>query len=1123
MGEAILDVAKRTLGISPAMPWSYTIPNGYMAELAGFLTHFPDDTHFRLYPQPRRGYGIIKCLENGCERISLTLNPRAGVDNGLEEGIGSLCAYRIHAQTDHTHRRGRRTRVEAKAKGPSNVTNSVLSSPRPVVSLSMRVKSQSSKPSSSPSTSSPLIPLKRYSMDSDTDITVPDSSSSATSKKAKFDMSKFNTPSMTPEGKIQRTQMSRSNFHRSWESAFNKYQIATDDQRFLMDMKSRARHGAILQHIGNTPAVPTALSLPPEFPNYGDTAGYNSDDANEMENNYLINRRPIVAPDDIDRFLHEAGNSELFDGNESIDKALEKLGLEKLGKHLLSMNVALMPHQVLGVAWMVEHERGPHKGGILADEMGLGKTVQMIATIVKHRSDDPAVKSTLICAPLALLEQWKLEAGLDVDESIETKTDGSLNCLIYHGSRKPKSLRDLQKYDIVITTFQTMALECPEDKKQHKKKSKDDFIEDDSQAEKWENKKGLLLRMKWFRVVLDEAQNVRNRNTRVSNAVTVLNTRYRWCLTGTPIINSLADCYGLIRFLKIRPWYGVYVHFLPPHKLNTFYLDWSEFNVHIAILERRQPDVASRRLQAILNLCLLRRKKDSVLDGKKLIELPLKDVILRKLTFSQEERDIYNVVEQRSQGIFNKFHKAGTVLKNYSYVLVLLLRLRQLCSHPCLIQEGGDAFIRPGDGHAVKHEVQTELSRAVVLAGQKFVDDTKAKLKDIALRRMFEEKASADASVEEEDCPICFDAITTAVITRCGHSFCAGCINIVMQQPPVEDGNEPRYAMSQRPCPVCRTPVEKEMIFQRSVFEPTDAELSEDITTPIIIDVDEDDGMPIDSEVLPTKMLQYPTPIGKVKRKYKQRSSKKLVQSDNDGMSDFIVETDEDKEEQNTRRNLKRQLARNRKIVLDSDGDGSSDQEAELLPPKTDRNKKGKNVECFLPSTKMKEMMVLLKEWAAAEETKNEKWTSCLDLIADYLDEHGFTFVRYQGDMSRQARDTAVKLFMSRGKARIMLMSLKCGGVGLNLTRANRVISIDLGWSFAVENQAFDRVHRLGQTRSVTVQRLVIEDTVESRILALQERKQNLADGSLGEGTGKKLGKLSIKDLANLFGLSARG
>ena len=85
----------------------------------------------------------------------------------------------------------------------------------------------------------------------------------------------------------------------------------------------------------------------------------------------------------------------------------------------------------------------------------------------------------------------------------------------------------------------------------------------------------------------------------------------------------------------------------------------------------------------------------------------------------------------------------------------------------------------------------------------------------------------------------------------------------------------------------------------------------------------------------------------------------------------------------------------------------------------------------------------------------------------------------------------------------------------MNLTRANRVISLDLGWSEAIESQAFDRVHRLGQQRDVFVERLVIKDTVEDRVLALQERKKNLADGSLGEGNGKKVGRLSVKELAS--------
>lgn len=171
----------------------------------------------------------------------------------------------------------------------------------------------------------------------------------------------------------------------------------------------------------------------------------------------------------------------------------------------------------------------------------------------------------------------------------------------------------------------------------------------------------------------------------------------------------------------------------------------------------------------------------------------------------------------------------------------------------------------------------------------------------------------------------------------------------------------------------------------------------------------------------------------------------------------------------------------------------------------------------------MKQLRQLVEERPDEKTLIVSQWTGCLSLVSDYLAEAGIIHVKYQGDMNRPKRDQAVRVFMSKDKARVMLMSMKCGGVGLNLTRANNVISLDLGWAQAIEAQSFDRVHRLGQTRPVFVQRLVIADTVEDRVLAMQERKQTLADGSLGEGSGKKIGRLSVKELASLFGLDHRG
>ncbi|KAJ6499605.1 SNF2 superfamily protein [Mycena vitilis] len=844
---------------------------------------------------------------------------------------------------------------------------------------------------------------------------------------------------------------------------------------------------------------------------------------------------PQAKADDIDKFLIEAGNAELFDGNESIDKALEKLGLQSTHELLPSLDIPLMPHQLLCVAWMVENEQKKSiKGGCLADEMGLGKTVQMIACMCKNPSEDPACKTTLIIAPLALLVQWTQE--------ISNKTNADWKVLIYHGSNKPKKKSDLLKYDVVLTTYSTMALEWPDYEADMKKKEKakrkkpaDDFIatdSDDSGSDRPKNKgkksRGLLFQVDFYRIVLDEAQNIRNKRTRVSRAVTDLSAKYRWCLTATPIVNSLIDVYGLVRFLRVRPWY-----------------DWTEFNGHVGRYEKKQPQLAVTRLQAILGLFMMRRMKTTLLDGKRLIELPEKTVELVSLEFSQEERDIYNQVETAQQAKFNRYLRAGSVLKNYASVLVLLLRLRQLCSHPALIQENGTHFLAP-DEVDDPEEFRADLSRARAM-DPKFVKKMKEKFKEEMLRRMQAEKESQDAAADVEDCPICFDALTSAVVTACGHQFCKDCLDDVLETPLPEqagNGNNNQYKAHERPCPACRTPICSDKLFPSAAFYPTDKELDGD-----------GDGDDSDVEMLDVKPASKGKGKAKAKRPARKSAARKFIVVDSSDveeadeasaseddyqdsdLDDFIVESDEDEEEKDARLAVKKRLGKRRAAttILDSDEEEEDDdepvapEEKEVLFGAKKKLTKAeiKLMPRFLPSTKMKAMMEVLKTLAIEHPDEKtlivSQWTGCLNIVSDYLTETGIVHVKYQGDMNRTKRELAVQTFMSKDKARVMLMSLKCGGVGLNLTRANNVISLDLGWSPAIDQQAFDRVHRLGQHRKVIVKRMVIPNTVEDRILALQERKQNLADGSLGEGNGKKIGRLSVRELAELFGLDAKG
>lgn len=125
------------------------------------------------------------------------------------------------------------------------------------------------------------------------------------------------------------------------------------------------------------------------------------------------------------------------------------------------------------------------------------------------------------------------------------------------------------------------------------------------------------------------------------------------------------------------------------------------------------------------------------------------------------------------------------------------------------------------------------------------------------------------------------------------------------------------------------------------------------------------------------------------------------------------------------------------------------------------------------------------------------QWTSLLDLIAPRLDTAGIPWIRLDG--STRDRAGVVKNFQDPAGPPVILISLKAGGTGLNLTAADHVFLCDPWWNPAVENQAADRAHRIGQDRPVMVYRLVSKDTVEERIMVLQDKKRALIDVALGD------------------------
>jgi SNF2 family DNA or RNA helicase len=148
-------------------------------------------------------------------------------------------------------------------------------------------------------------------------------------------------------------------------------------------------------------------------------------------------------------------------------------------------------------------------------------------------------------------------------------------------------------------------------------------------------------------------------------------------------------------------------------------------------------------------------------------------------------------------------------------------------------------------------------------------------------------------------------------------------------------------------------------------------------------------------------------------------------------------------------------------------------------------------------SAKTEQLLELLEE-AAADGHKAlvfSQWTSLLDLLEPRIRQAGLAFTRLDG--STRDRAGVVREFQSESGPPVMLVSLKAGGAGLNLTAADHVFLVDPWWNPAVEDQAADRAHRIGQARPVMVHRLVALGTVEERILALQGEKRALAEAAL--------------------------
>ncbi|CAI5655263.1 transcription termination factor 2 isoform X2 [Oreochromis niloticus] len=180
----------------------------------------------------------------------------------------------------------------------------------------------------------------------------------------------------------------------------------------------------------------------------------------------------------------------------------------------------------------------------------------------------------------------------------------------------------------------------------------------------------------------------------------------------------------------------------------------------------------------------------------------------------------------------------------------------------------------------------------------------------------------------------------------------------------------------------------------------------------------------------------------------------------------------------------------------------------------------------FEGTSKSTKISAIISELKAIRENSNDhksvivsQWTSMLQIVAVHLQLMGLTYSVIDGTVNPKRRMDLVEEFNTNPKGpQVMLVSLCAGGVGLNLIGGNHLFLIDMHWNPALEDQACDRIYRVGQCKDVTIHRFVCENTVEEKISTLQAKKKELAQNVLS-GTGNTLSKLSLADLKIIFGV----
>ncbi|WP_206045767.1 DEAD/DEAH box helicase [Nocardia mangyaensis] len=338
----------------------------------------------------------------------------------------------------------------------------------------------------------------------------------------------------------------------------------------------------------------------------------------------------------------------------------------------VGLKAQLRPYQERGLSWLATMSR-LNCGAILADDMGLGKTIQVLALLVHEREavaaratgepPGPAerVGPTLLVCPMSVVGNWQREAQ---------RFTPDLRVLVHHGAGRLKGAEfagAVSDSDLVVTTYALLARDAT-----------------------------LLSEQQWERIVLDEAQHIKNAATRQARAARALPARHRLALTGTPVENRLEELRALFDFAM-------------PKLLGSP----QSFRARFAVpIERERDQHAIDRLRLITDPFVLRRLKT---DPTVISDLPEKLEMTVRANLTVEQAALYQAVVE---DMMEKLKDAKGMARKGA-VLGALTRLKQVCNHPAHYLGDGSPLLRRGSHRSGKLALVEDVLDAVIADGEK--------------------------------------------------------------------------------------------------------------------------------------------------------------------------------------------------------------------------------------------------------------------------------------------------------------------------------------------------------------------------------------------------------------------